>query len=142
MNSTVIFRFRVFSRISCSRSFLSVMLVINLSRSSCLMSLNSQFFYSVISFCPLLCLVPHLFSPEETSTAVVCVSLWHVIFSEYLYHIIGFDSVRCLLDMVSVSLLPRPIYINRRLIKCLMSVKREFDKNLAYCAMLSLLNLG
>ena len=43
---------RVFSRISFSRGFLSVMLVISfdMRRSSCLISLNSQFFSSSINF--------------------------------------------------------------------------------------------
>ena len=48
----VVFRLRVFSRPSFSRSFLSVMLVMNfdMSRSSCLMSLNPHVFSSVFSF--------------------------------------------------------------------------------------------
>ena len=48
----VVFRLRVYSRIYFSRGFLSVMLVINFDmiRSSCLISLNSQFFSSVINF--------------------------------------------------------------------------------------------
>ena len=46
------FEIQCFSRMSFSRSFLSVMLVINLEicRSSCLMSLNSQFFSRETNF--------------------------------------------------------------------------------------------
>ena len=52
MCSTVVLKFMVFSRMSFSRSFLSIMLVMNfdINRSSCFMSLKSQFFLRVLVF--------------------------------------------------------------------------------------------